>query len=133
MSYNAQSLLSKGVYAIVNNVNGRVYIGRTKKSFLYRWNVHITALQKGIHDIQDLQRDWDELGPAAFDFAIVCGFPNMPGWLYPSLDALERQVIASSECWLYNTRFDAVAFGDRESISWLTKAPSWAPDAPLAI
>lgn len=59
-----------GVYAIVNKVNQKVYIGNSvdvKK----RWNGHRKSLRDGSHHSQKLQRAWDKYGEENFSFQIL--------------------------------------------------------------
>jgi group I intron endonuclease len=68
-----------GVYAIVNLVNNKFYIGsavRTNKrksacGFYARWSGHLCALFKGKHDNGHLQRSWNKHVPENFEFRIL--------------------------------------------------------------
>lgn len=62
---------SWGVYAIVNKVSERKYIGSTADSFFKRWKVHLYSLNSGKHACLLLQRDWTLLGPDAFTFQVL--------------------------------------------------------------
>lgn len=95
-----------GIYAIVNNVTGRIYLGHASTTFAKRWREHRRLLGHGEHHNQELQHDWIELGSGAFDFVIVELFPKNTAYLH-SLRALERRYIVTSECWLYNATKDA--------------------------
>src|SRR5947209_11148319 len=59
--------MSGGVYAIVNTVNGHVYIGATS-SFVLRWRAHQKALNEGTHHNKHLQAAWRRYGSQAFVF-----------------------------------------------------------------
>lgn len=53
-----------GVYAIINNVNGKLYIGGAKT--LYRRKKrHLLSLRTGVHHNPNLQNDWSEYGEDA--------------------------------------------------------------------
>ena len=70
MNYDKATWRSSGIYAIVNKVNGRRYIGATSR-FLYRWTSHKLHLNKGDHLTRELQQDWTVYGPDAFEFLIL--------------------------------------------------------------
>lgn len=59
-----------GIYKIVNNVNGRVYVGRSS-DIEARWLEHKKALNKKKHFSKELQNDWDTYGKDSFSFEIV--------------------------------------------------------------
>jgi len=59
-----------GVYAIVNNINGTVYIG-SAKNIKHRWRVHFWALYAEKHHSIRLQRAWAKHGESAFSFRIL--------------------------------------------------------------
>lgn len=60
-----------GVYAIVNMMNGRVYIGATMVSFKVRWCSHKSTLKAGVNDNPHLQCDWNKYGKKIFEFMIL--------------------------------------------------------------
>jgi group I intron endonuclease len=64
---------SKGVYRIVNNINGKLYIGSTgsKGGFKKRWSYHLTDLRQNKHHSRHLQRDWNKYGEESFIFEIL--------------------------------------------------------------
>ena len=59
-----------GIYAIVNTVNGKRYVGSAKR-FRTRWNAHRAALNKGLHHSRHLQSAWNKYGAEAFVFTII--------------------------------------------------------------
>lgn len=59
-----------GVYVIVCNPTGRIYIG-SSVHILKRWKKHLWELGRGVHHSQVLQRAWAKYGPAAFSFHAV--------------------------------------------------------------
>jgi group I intron endonuclease len=59
-----------GVYQIRNTVNGKVLVG-TSKDLPSILNRHRAALRFGNHQNRELQKDWAEFGPEAFDFEIL--------------------------------------------------------------
>ena len=65
-------MLRTGVYAIVNKVNGKRYVGSAAVN-LYRrlYNEHLAKLRRGVHDNEHLQRAWHKYGSAAFVFQIL--------------------------------------------------------------
>ena len=44
-----------GIYKIVNNINGKTYIGQTKEGFQRRYYLHDWKLRNNIHDNFHLQ------------------------------------------------------------------------------
>jgi group I intron endonuclease len=102
---------SWGIYGIVNNVTGRLYIGMTALVFAKRWITHVSSLKYGKHSNPELQRDWLELGREAFDFSIIESFQGRVD--ESGLMALERHHIATSDCWLYNTNNGIVYWNDK--------------------
>ncbi|MFA6056284.1 MAG: GIY-YIG nuclease family protein [Thermodesulfovibrionales bacterium] len=60
-----------GVYQILNEVNGNIYIGSTSRNFEQRWNEHLSALLRGIHHSCHLQNAYLKYGKNAFRFSIV--------------------------------------------------------------
>lgn len=60
-----------GVYIIKNNVNNKVYVGSTKRSFHSRKTRHLTSLRRGDHFNMFLQAAWNKYGEASFTFEIV--------------------------------------------------------------
>lgn len=62
-----------GVYVIVNNSNGKRYVGSTasKGGFNRRFIVHLSDLNKNKHHSQYLQRSWNKYGSKCFSFIII--------------------------------------------------------------
>ena len=59
-----------GIYAIVNQLTGRRYVGRSANTEK-RWKEHRSALRSGRHYNADLQQDWISHGEDAFQFIIL--------------------------------------------------------------
>lgn len=59
-----------GVYQIRNTVNGKLLIG-TSVNLPAILNRHQSELRSGGHRNHALQKDWQEFGPAAFEFEIL--------------------------------------------------------------
>lgn len=59
-----------GIYRLVNNVNGRFYIGSCK-SFRTRWGQHAKQLAEQKHPNAFLQNDFNKCGSAAFTFEVL--------------------------------------------------------------
>jgi hypothetical protein len=108
-----------GVYSIANMATGRVYIGQTITNFDTRWRAHRRDLRIGRHKNTDLLNDWHELGSEAFQFSVVCGFYNLHICYTDALRTLERTMIVTAECWLYNATKLRLYRYDEEKISWL--------------
>jgi hypothetical protein len=60
-----------GIYAIVNGVNNKVYVGAQIVGAHLRWMAHRALLRRGAHTNLLLQQDWSELGESAFEFVIL--------------------------------------------------------------
>ena len=58
------------IYKILNNVNGKFYIGSTN-NFNNRKITHLTKLNKGKHENKYLQRAWNKYGEDNFEFIIL--------------------------------------------------------------
>lgn len=59
-----------GIYAIVNKVNGKKYVG-SSKDIEVRWKKHINQLNRGIHGNSHLQSSWDKYGKDGFHFVVL--------------------------------------------------------------
>lgn len=59
-----------GIYRILNNVNGKVYIGQST-NIKRRWKDHINELRRGTHLNNRLQDAWDTFGESAFSFNVL--------------------------------------------------------------
>lgn len=60
-----------GIYKITNKVNGKVYIGRTARSFTDRWKEHKEQLNNNTHTNAQLRNDWSKYGADNFIFSIA--------------------------------------------------------------
>ena len=66
------SKMSKnGIYAIVNQTNGKLYIGSTAKTFKQRKYQHFYDLRNNKHHNQYLQSAWNKYGEPNFTFQII--------------------------------------------------------------
>lgn len=63
-------LKASGIYAIVNKVNGKRYVG-SAVNLRNRWKVHKSALNSGRHHSKRLQSSWLKNGEAAFSFEVL--------------------------------------------------------------
>lgn len=59
-----------GIYAIINMIDGKLYIGSTHR-LARRWRDHKYHLRRGTHHSILLQRAWDKHGEAAFRFDVL--------------------------------------------------------------
>jgi len=66
-----------GIYQIVNNINNKVYIGSTLKSFKYRFKSHIYLLKRNKYENPILQNAWNKYGDDKFTFKIIESFNNI--------------------------------------------------------
>ena len=77
--HEIDELSRTGIYAIVNKVNGKFYIGSagrieqrpSQSGFYDRWRGHIYCLNRGDHGNQHLQNAWNKYGESAFRFQIL--------------------------------------------------------------
>ncbi len=60
-----------GIYAIRNNIDGKIYIGSCQTTFSRRFGEHRYALRNNIHGNPHLQRAWNKYGEQAFEFSIL--------------------------------------------------------------
>ena len=69
---------ASGVYEIVNQRNGKRYIGSAQR-FGPRWAQHLRRLRKGNHHSWKLQKDFNGFGEAAFRFTplLVCKLKDL--------------------------------------------------------
>lgn len=84
-----------GIYWIRNKVTGRVLLG-SSTNLHGPLNSHRLELEIGSHRCAELQRDWNELGPEAFELAIVATVEKKdePGFsIERALAALEKEWI----------------------------------------
>lgn len=65
-------MISSGIYAIINRISGKAYIGSTIR-FKRRWNEHRDALQHNGHGNLYLQNAWNKYGENKFKF-MVCEY-----------------------------------------------------------
>src|SRR5258708_6992319 len=56
-----------GVYAIVNTVNGKAYVG-SSLCMRGRLLAHRSCLRRGVHENEYLKRAWNKYGEKAFRF-----------------------------------------------------------------
>ena len=59
-----------GIYAIVNKLNGKRYVG-SAKVLSKRKREHFARLKKGNHHSTALQHAWDKYGEGAFVFDVL--------------------------------------------------------------
>ena len=60
-----------GIYRIVNQVNGKVYIGSTQNQFHKRWYEHRHSLKTNTHCNKHLQSAWNLYGEQNFLFEAI--------------------------------------------------------------
>lgn len=100
--YDDATLKQSGIYAIVNMVTGRMYVGRTCYNFPVRWIKHRGDLNRNRHHCRDLQKDWIVYGSDVFEFRILELLkPYSDDRLYIQL---ERHYINQASFGTYNTR-----------------------------
>ena len=76
---NIDDLGKTGIYAIVNKVNDKFYVGsaiqqgkfRSHSGFYTRWNKHLCVLRRNEHHSRYLQNAWNKYGEENFEFRIL--------------------------------------------------------------
>lgn len=58
----------KGIYAIINKINGKCYVGSTSVSLKSRFKSHRSMLRNNKHHSPSLQRAWNKSGEDCFAF-----------------------------------------------------------------
>lgn len=64
-------LKEKGIYQLLNKVNGKSYIGSTKQTFFKRMLHHLHCLKNNKHKNKYLQHSWNKHGEENFVFIIL--------------------------------------------------------------
>ena len=59
------------IYKITNNINGKIYIGKTKHSIEYRYNEHLKNARLGVKYVSYLYRAMNEYGTENFSVAEI--------------------------------------------------------------
>jgi group I intron endonuclease len=59
-----------GVYKIVNNINGKFYIGSSNHLYI-RYSTHVKELNRNNHSNQKLQNSWNKYGESNFSFLVL--------------------------------------------------------------
>lgn len=67
---NKKVLFIKGIYKITNNVDGKVYIGKSI-NIKRRWKQHINDLDNNKHINKHLQNAWNKYGKKNFKFELL--------------------------------------------------------------
>lgn len=67
---NKENTLKSGVYIILNKINGKFYVGSSKK-IKQRLSAHKVCLRRNNHHNQYLQKSWNKYGEDNFIFEIV--------------------------------------------------------------
>ena len=82
-----------GIYQIVNQKNGKTYIG-SSKNIIRRWYFHKSALKHNRHHCIHLQRSWNKHGEAAFKFDVITemGHPTEEQLLAEELKVINERL-----------------------------------------
>ena len=70
-------LQERGLYVILNTVSHKIYVGKTDKSFKYRFDVHNYELCHKCHLNKHLQNSWNKYGSGVFIFCILIKLNNL--------------------------------------------------------
>ena len=76
------------VYKIINNKNGKFYIGSTK-DIDYRFKSHKYTLKKGVHQNKHLQNSYNKYGKGSFEFVVIfegSSYEKVEQWFLDSYD-----------------------------------------------
>lgn len=61
----------KGIYMIINKLNGKAYIGKTEDRFIERYWNHKWKLKEKRHENKHLERSWNKYGAGNFEFHVI--------------------------------------------------------------
>ena len=89
---NLEILKKKGVYQIRNLINGKIYIGSTVTSFIYRWRQHHSKLKMGKHENAHLQSSYIKYGDSNFEYKVL-----YVGTSLEDIRTKEQELINSSD------------------------------------
>ncbi len=121
------------IYAIVNFVTGKAYVGCTRGKPQKRFREHRCLLNNGKHNEADLQADWRKYGPGSFELQLL-------SWsVGESLDQMRSAEIIWMDYYaakglLYNTRrisFQLTPEAIAKGVANAHKEPGkrWTPEA----
>lgn len=80
-----------GIYAIRNNVTGKIYLG-SSSDCVRRYREHSSRLARGAHVNAKLQASWNKHGAEAFEFVMVLTVMNDG-----DLESIEQQMLDEHE------------------------------------
>lgn len=85
-----------GIYKIINQINGKLYVGATTRPFDERWWKHKSDLRKHRHGNIHLQRAWNKYGETVFRFEIVEEMENPTPRLLAEKEEFHAKILGSS-------------------------------------
>lgn len=65
-----QKKFRMGVFKIVNVANGKIFLG-SSTDLDTAWNSHHFRLKAGMHENNELQKDWLQFGEQTFNYLVV--------------------------------------------------------------
>lgn len=80
--------IDSGVYQIKNKQNDKIFVASTNN--LKTINGRKFMLQQGSHPNRELQKDWDQYGPEAFEFEVLEKLEKKDHPFFDAKDALEK-------------------------------------------
>jgi group I intron endonuclease len=84
---------SKGIYLIRNTVNGKVYVGSTRRNFYDRFCAHKSTLKRNKHSSIVLQRSFNKHGMKSFKFHVLASTESTADISSLDLSSLELSYI----------------------------------------
>jgi group I intron endonuclease len=119
-------LSSKGIYKIINKVNGKYYIGMTDVSFKKRMKRHLPALRNNRHTNKHLQGSFTKYGETNFIFEC---FIDMTHFSKEEILAKEESLILENyeSGLLYNRSVNCLLIRKNEEGQYVKKTvtPGW--------
>lgn len=108
----------RGIYKILNTVNGKFYIG-SAVNLQRRKTRHFSELRNGKHNNKHLQAAWNKYGEPAFTFAVVEEVPADAD-LLAAENIWLAQVVGRADCYNIGVTATAPALGLSGELS-----PTW--------
>lgn len=109
----------KGIYQILNKVNGKIYIGQALEGFQRRYWHHQWCLKTNCHCNHYLQHAWNKYGEKNFEFSVVHILQNNE-----SIDELEKQYIIAMKSMFHEHGYNMQSGGQPKQLHRFHSAES---------